>query len=130
MKPRIAYVDDNLEMHEMLRIILLKQPVEKTPDLFATSPQSPPLLENPFRLECYSGPEAVIDAVRGGIDAGDPFQMIITDLRMPAHNGDWVMQQARAADTNIRIIVLTAFGEISLPDLQTAAGGADFIFLD
>jgi DNA-binding NtrC family response regulator len=75
----------------------------------------------------YSVTEAA-DA-REGLNAiaGSPHKLVLTDLRMPHGSGLDVLRAARAADLNIPVIVMTAFGSIDEAVQAMKDGAHDFL---
>jgi DNA-binding NtrC family response regulator len=59
--------------------------------------------------------------------AGSPHKLVLTDLRMPNGSGLDVLRAARAADGNIPVIVMTAFGSIDEAVQAMKDGAHDFL---
>src|SRR6266545_1203896 len=59
--------------------------------------------------------------------AGGPHKLVLTDLRMPNGSGLDVLRAARAADGNIPVIVMTAFGSIDEAVQAMKDGAHDFL---
>jgi DNA-binding NtrC family response regulator len=59
--------------------------------------------------------------------AGGPHKLVLTDLRMPHGSGLDVLRAARAADANIPVIVMTAFGSIDEAVQAMKDGAHDFL---
>jgi DNA-binding NtrC family response regulator len=59
--------------------------------------------------------------------AGGPHKLVLTDLRMPHGSGLDVLRAARAADGNIPVIVMTAFGSIDEAVQAMKDGAHDFL---
>jgi DNA-binding NtrC family response regulator len=59
--------------------------------------------------------------------AASPHKLVLTDLRMPNGSGLDVLRAARAADGNIPVIVMTAFGSIDEAVQAMKDGAHDFL---
>ena len=53
---------------------------------------------------------AAIDALRAAHAAGQPFEMVLSDVRMPDRNGYEIFRAAKDLDTNLPVILMTGFG--------------------
>ena len=58
---------------------------------------------------------------------GDDFDCVITDLRMPKLSGLELLEKIKAADAEIPVIVITAFGEVETAVTAMKAGAFDYI---
>ena len=56
-----------------------------------------------------------------------PYRIVLTDLRMPHGSGLDVLRAARAADPDIPVIVMTAFGSIDEAVRAMKDGAHDFL---
>ncbi len=56
-----------------------------------------------------------------------PFQLVLTDLRMPNGSGLDVLQTAKSLDANVPVIVMTAFGSIDEAVQAMKDGAFDFL---
>lgn len=56
-----------------------------------------------------------------------PFVLSITDLRMPGKDGIYFLEQARAANPSMPVIVMTAFGTIETAISAMKAGASDYL---
>src|SRR5678815_3918337 len=59
--------------------------------------------------------------------ANAPHRMVLTDLRMPNGSGIDVLRAARAADADVPVIVMTAFGSIDEAVQAMKEGAHDFL---
>ena len=59
--------------------------------------------------------------------AAGPHKLVLTDLRMPNGTGLDVLRAAKAADGNIPVIVMTAFGSIDEAVQAMKDGAHDFL---
>jgi DNA-binding NtrC family response regulator len=59
--------------------------------------------------------------------AASPHKLVLTDLRMPNGSGLDILRAARAADGNIPVIVMTAFGSIDEAVQAMKDGAHDFL---
>ena len=57
----------------------------------------------------------------------DDFDCVITDLRMPKLSGLEFLEKIKAADSEIPVIVITAFGEVETAVTAMKAGAFDYI---
>jgi two-component system, OmpR family, response regulator len=95
--PRIFIADDDAAMREWLRLLL-----------------------RPMRAD--------IQEASGGIEllellaSGDPFDLVITDLRMPGPTGLQVVAMARAAGVTTPFLIITAFPDDDVCRALAAAG--------
>lgn len=61
------------------------------------------------------------------IFASDDFDCVITDLRMPKLSGLEFLEKIKAANSEIPVIVITAFGEVETAVAAMKAGAYDYI---
>src|SRR5215213_906417 len=59
--------------------------------------------------------------------AREPFRLVLTDLRMPHGSGIDVLRAAKAADADVPVIVMTAFGSIDEAVQAMKDGAHDFL---
>lgn len=63
-----------------------------------------------------SNGQAALDCFSAAIDTASPFDVVVTDLGMPLVNGIEVANQVRALSTQVRIVLLTGWGERARPE--------------
>ena len=99
---RILAVDDELDM-----LALLKMIVEGYSDHQVTITNNP--LEAAELLE------------------KDPFDLILTDLKMPGLDGMELLARAKQRDEDALVLVITAYGSLESAEEAMAKGAFDFI---
>jgi DNA-binding NtrC family response regulator len=102
MAANILIVDDELDMLDLLEMIIR----EKTPHRVTTT-------NNPLEV-----PQLLKE---GG------FNLLITDLRMPALSGADLIREAKKIDPDLPVIVITAYGSSQSAEESIAAGAYDYI---
>lgn len=85
-------------------------------------------------LELDPGIE-VIGEARDGLEAVEfveisPPQVVLLDLRMPAHDGLWTLQELRARGIDIPVLVLTTFDDDELVIGALRAGAKGYLLKD
>ncbi len=95
---RLLLVDDDAEMRALLRSMLRPLDVDI--------------------VEAASGPQFT-----AALDQQGPFDLIITDVRMPAPTGLQVVENARKAGLQTPVIIVTAFPDDVLVESIAALGG-------
>jgi CheY-like chemotaxis protein len=98
---RILIADDDREMRRVLRDMLRSTGAEIQ--------------------EASSGHDLL-----GCLSNGERFDLVITDLRMPAPSGLQVIKMTRTAGNEIPFILITAFGD---EDVRTALDGVPNAFM-
>ena len=99
---KILIVDDEPDMLKLLSMILR----EKTSYEITTT-------NNPM--------EAVELAKQGGFD------LVISDLKMPGHDGMEIIDAVKKVDEDIPVIIITAFASVESASEAIQKGGFDFI---
>jgi DNA-binding NtrC family response regulator len=102
MAENILIVDDELDMLELLELIIL----DKTPYQVSTT-------NNPLEALQLLGEK--------------PFDLLITDLRMPAMGGLEVIREVRGRYPDLPVIVITAYGSSESAEEAVRAGAYDYI---
>jgi CheY-like chemotaxis protein/GAF domain-containing protein len=86
---RVLVVDDEASVRETVRSVLEQK------GCFVRS---------------FSSGTAAIDAIRDAIDNGKPWDLVISDVRMPDRTGYEVFRAAREASSTLPVILMTGFG--------------------
>ena len=102
MGGKILIVDDELDMLELLEMII----VEKTP----------------YRVVTTNNPLEVPHLLKK-----EPFDLLITDLRMPGLSGMDLIREAKKIDPVMPIIVITAYGSSQSAEESITEGAYDYI---
>lgn len=102
MNGKILIVDDELDILELLEMII----AERTPYQVVTT-NNP--LEVPHLLK------------------ENPFDLLITDLRMPGLSGMDLIREAKTINPDMPVIVITAYGSSQSAEESIAEGAYDYI---
>ena len=86
---KVLVADDQAEVRQTIKAVLEKRGCEV--------------------VVCQSGTEA-IERIETGKDPGRGFDLIISDVRMPDRNGYEVFRSAKDHDSEVPVILMTAFG--------------------
>jgi len=100
MKPRILVVDDEPSMRDFLEIFLTREGYDVVPA---------PGGEKAFEL----------------LEA-QPFDLVITDLKMPRISGIEVLKKAKQVDPEIQVLIITAFASHDTAVEAMKAGALDY----
>lgn len=119
---RVLVIDDDQSLLDMYRDIL--QPKEDPPDDFDAFTGSDeqgdaPLLS--FDVVTTSQGEEGVEAVRHSLEENQPFAVAFVDVRMPPGiDGLEAALQIRALDKRIFIVIVTAYSDHSVQQIQEA----------
>lgn len=131
MKARIAFIDDEPAMHEMVRSILRIPGTTQPMDLFDSGQtRAEESHAEEFPVEFFNCPLTARDALDKAHQEGNPFHLLVTDVRMPKKDGIWLVEEARRIDPRIRLIIFTATADFSMETLKQKAGNSSFIYLE
>ncbi len=102
MNEKILVVDDELDILEMLSSFLAHEG---------------------FQVKTATGGHAAIEIFKS-----EPFDLVITDMRMPGMDGLAVMRQLKEIDEDIEVIILTAFAALdNVIDAFRHKGAFDYL---
>jgi diguanylate cyclase (GGDEF)-like protein/PAS domain S-box-containing protein len=131
---RVLAVDDESPILDSYRKILASD-VKESSDLDelktklfggeekVATPQVP--VETIF---CRQAEEAV-EAIHAGIEEGDPFALVLLDMRMPpGRDGAWAAREIRALDKDVGIVIVTAFSDVDPREISEGVPPPDKIF--
>lgn len=74
------------------------------------------------QVSTVEGGQAGVEAFVEGVQTGRPYDLVITDLRMPDLHGFGVIRAIRATDADVPILMLTAWMQQLPDDLADLAG--------
>lgn len=98
--PNILIVDDDLAVREVLSVLLSEE-----------------------GYACTCAPDAL--TALSLLPQG--FQLVISDLKMPEHDGLWLLDRIREADQEIAIIMLTGYGDTESAVDCLRRGATDYL---
>ncbi len=98
---RVLVVDDERKMRRVVQLLLERMNLESTP--------------------AESGDEAL------AVFKAEKFDLVLTDLRMPGMDGMVWLERLRALDSEVPVIVLTAYGTVATAVEAMKHGAFDFI---
>ncbi len=101
MKPRLMVLDDEQRMVDILAMVLRREGYEVHP---------------------FVQPEAALEALRN-----EPFDLLLTDLKMPGADGLKVLRQARATDPELPVILITAHATVQTAITAMRDGAFDYV---
>jgi CheY-like chemotaxis protein len=129
---RILIIDDNLEIWETYRAIFsLKQETIDSPDqkmgrLLDEETELEPVARAEFQLRFASQGEEGFDLVQESITQNMPFAVVFIDMRMPpGWDGLKTATMIRRIDSNIEIVIVTAYSDHSQVEIIRAVGTPD-----
>lgn len=80
------------------------------------------LREEGFTPSCHEEPSRALEALRQR-----PFDLLITDLRMPGLDGLTMLRMAREIDPDLGVIVLTGYGTVPSAVESLRLGAVDYV---
>jgi len=101
MKPRLAILDDEQRMVDILAMVLRREGYEVQP---------------------FVRPAVALETLRA-----EPFDLLITDLKMPEMDGLEMLRQARAIDPEIPVILITAHATVQTAIVAMREGAFDYV---
>ena len=101
MIPRIAVVDDEARMAQVLAMVLRR---------------------DGHTVDVFTDPQACLDAL-----AADPYDLLLTDLRMPAMDGVELLKAARALVPGLPVILITAHATVQTAVEAMREGAFDYV---
>ena len=101
MKPRLAVLDDEQRMVDILAMVLRREG---------------------YSIETFTQPQAALSALKA-----DSFDLLITDLKMPQMDGLEVLRQARSLSPELPIILLTAHATVDTAIAAMKEGAFDYV---
>jgi len=101
MKPRLLILDDEQRMVDILTMVFRREGY----DVYA-----------------FTDSQAALLALRA-----EPFDGLITDLKMPGSDGLTVLQQAKAIDSELPVILITAHASVSTAIAAMRHGAFDYV---
>ncbi len=101
MKPRIAVLDDERRMVEIISMVLAREG---------------------YDVHGFVEPATLLQSL-----AGEPFDLLITDLRMPGTDGLEVMARVRQADAAVPVILITAHATVATAIAAMRDGAFDYV---
>jgi two-component system, NtrC family, response regulator PilR len=102
MDARVLVVDDEAGLREMLRVLLTRAG---------------------YSVSLADGQTRAIELLR----AGDPYDVVITDLAMPDGSGMGVLHEARAFDESTQVVMITAYATTAQAVQAMREGAYDYV---
>lgn len=99
--PRILVVDDDDAVRDIISVLLM---------------------EEGYEAVTASDAEGALDAL-----AADETHLVISDLKMPGHDGMWLLDQIRRDHPDTAVIMLTGFGDTENAVECLRRGAADYL---
>jgi DNA-binding NtrC family response regulator len=101
MKPRIAVLDDEQRMVDILAMVLRREG---------------------YDVHTFTDPDTALEAVRA-----EPFDVLITDLKMPGMDGLAMLRRTKATDPELPVILITAHATVQTAITAMRAGAFDYV---
>ncbi len=126
---RILVVDDEQSIHNFYKEVLCADRMDLSVLALVDDSTPPPVIKSPYRIDhAYSGVEGV-EAVAAAVEVGDPYVIILLDIRMPpGFDGIIAAQKIRELDKLVKIILISAYADYTLSDIREQIG-VNFDFL-
>ncbi len=80
-----------------------------------------------YRVEEAADGEEALRKVHGARESGDPFHLVVTDIRMPVMSGIELIKALREESADTRLCAITCFGEQALVEELAGIGCTEYI---
>lgn len=122
---RIMVVDDNSRIHNDFEKVFKSSGSEDAFDavkdeLFGT--QTKRFKGKDYRFNYYISGEVAVDAIRQSCVDNDPFALAFVDIRMPGWDGIKTIQEIWKIDSDIQIVICTAYTDYSWNSIVESLG--------
>lgn len=77
------------------------------------------------RIRCRKG--NIRSAAIKAMGAGDAFHLVLSDLRLPDHDGLVLLQHIRKSDAHLPFIVMTSYAEVQNAVCAMKSGATDYV---
>ncbi len=98
--PRILIVDDDDSVRDVISVLLA---------------------EEGYRCTCASGADLALEALPAG------FPLVISDMKMPGHDGLWLLDRIRKESEDTAVIMLTGYGDTESAVECLRRGAVDYL---
>ena len=131
---RILVIDDNPQIHEDFRKILVKEKADATLeelDALVFGKQKPKEAGVPdFSLDYANQGEQGLRKVCESIEQSDPYAMAFVDVRMPpGWDGVETVSKIMTVDSKIQIVFCTAYSDYAMEDILDRFGLSDRVMI-
>ncbi len=131
---RILIIDDNPSIHnDFIKILATTAPsslVSLSEDLFGEVIEAPSPLLPPFQIDTASQGQEGLERIKKGIKEQKPYSLAFVDIRMPpGWDGVETIKQIWKADTDIQIVICTAFSDYSWEETVENLGKKDNLLI-
>ncbi|HHW78496.1 MAG TPA: EAL domain-containing protein [Xanthomonadaceae bacterium] len=90
---------------------------------------TPQAVRAQFELACVGDAEAAVNAVRDALEKRRPFAVIFLDMRMPpGPDGAWAAARIRTLDTDVDIVIATAYADVDPWEISERIPPVDKLF--
>ena len=132
---RILIIDDNRTIHEDFRKLLTPQPIQPALQqaraaLFRNGMAAEPLRSETYELDFADQGQQGYDKVVAARQAARPYAVAVVDMRMPpGWDGLETIEHIFAADTDIQIVICTAYSDFSWAQMAARLGVSDRVLI-
>ncbi len=133
-KYRILVIDDNEAIHNDLKRILCAGADDAGSlgdlemELFGDTKDK--ITNSQFDLQCALQGMEGFELVKSALNAEDPFALAFVDVRMPpGWDGIETIAHIRELDTEMQVVVCTAYSDYSSDEIIAKVGNADNLFI-
>ncbi|PKN55641.1 MAG: DNA-binding response regulator [Deltaproteobacteria bacterium HGW-Deltaproteobacteria-14] len=106
VRPRVLVAEDDASMRRILEFNLV---------------------EEGFEVHLVERGDDALALLTAGGDGPPPFDLVLTDVKMPGADGLTVLRAAKGRHPDVQVILITAFGTVDHAIEAMAAGAADYI---
>jgi len=133
---RILIVDDDPGIRKTFERILSPQkafmPLHMVTGIFDKIDNGDvpsPVKTNGFQVFLCEAGEPALKVVKNASQKGEPFAVSFIDMKMPGLNGAETAREIWKIDPDIKIVIVTAYSDISPDEIVEVAGRDDILYL-
>ena len=127
---KLLLIDDNPAIHEDFKKIFIKKvmsEIEKAEMELFDRPTTPETKEKEqFTIDSAFQGQAALEAVKKSIEKNEPYSLAFVDVRMPpGWDGVETIKKIWEVDSNIQIVICTAFADYSWQEISRELQNSD-----